>query len=120
MNDKWVRDTGLVFTLLFLFLGVKVSEYFLAASAAILIALLFVPVVLTPLAWAWLKVAELLGRIMNPVFFGLVFFLVITPMSFLRRLIAGDQRDRAKQEGQKSAFVDARGKYTKQLFTQPF
>lgn len=120
MNDRWIRDTGLVFALLFLFVGVKVSEYFLAASAGILIALLFAPTVLKPLAWVWLKVAELLGRIMNPVFFGLVFFFIITPVSILRRLTSEDRRDRKKQDALKSAFVDARGTYTKKLFTQPF
>lgn len=120
MTDRWVRDTGLVFALLFLFIGVKVSEYFLLASAAILVVLLFAPAVLKPLAWVWLKVAELLGRIMNPVFFGLVFFLIITPVSLVRRLVQGDRRGRVKQEALSSAFVDARGTYTKELFKQPF
>ena len=106
MTDKWVRDTGLVFALVFLLLGFLANNSYLLISIALLVAVLFVPKALTPLAWVWLKIAEFLGKIMNKVFFGLVFFLIVTPMGLLKRIVKGDERDLSAQPTRKSAFFD--------------
>lgn len=106
LGDKWIRDTGLVFAALFLILGWKDNPNFLAVSALFIVLVLFAPVVLTPLAWVWLKVAEILGFVMNKVFFGLVFFLVVVPVGVLKRLLTGDQRDLKKQPNRTTAFIE--------------
>ena len=107
MNEKWIRDTGLVFSLVFLVLGVwKHLPVFLFASMGILALLLFYPPALTPLALVWLKVAEVLGYVMNKVFFGVVFFLVVLPIGLLRRLLQGDLRSLEGQKGEDSAFIN--------------
>lgn len=106
LDEKWVRDTGLVFALLFLFMGRTGNGYFLAGSAVSIALMLFAPKALWPLAWGWLKVAEILGFLMNRVFFGLVFFVVVVPVGLLRRIIKGDARDLEKQLQEKSAFID--------------
>jgi hypothetical protein len=120
MSDKWTRDTGLVFALLFLILGWKGNVYFLAASAVLLVVVLFMPIVLVPLAWTWLKLAEILSFVMNRAFFGLVFFLVIVPMGFLKRIFAGDQRDFQLQPAKKSAFIEREVVIGPQDLANPF
>jgi hypothetical protein len=110
MTDKWIRDTGLVFAAFFLLIGtLRHSGWALWLSLAFLVVLLFVPKVLTPLAWVWLKVAEILGLVMNKVFFGLVFYIVVVPVGLLRRILKGDARDLALQPDRETAFVE-RGK----------
>lgn len=120
MTEKWVRDTGLVFALLALFLGLRGNKFFLGLCGALLLCILFVPKALTPLAFVWLKLAELLGKVMNKVFFGLVFIFFVVPMGGLKRLFGGDLRDLRKDSARKTAFVPARGLTTKVVFEKPY
>jgi hypothetical protein len=42
----------------------------------------------------WMKLAELLGRIVSPIVLGIVYFLVITPIGVVRRLTGADPLQR--------------------------
>lgn len=57
----------------------------MAFSAAFLLAALVVPRSLAPLNKLWIKIAELLNRITNPIVMGLIFFGVVTPIGILIR-----------------------------------
>ena len=46
--------------------------------------------ILTPLNLIWVKFGELLGRIIAPIVMALVFFVVLTPISLMLRLIRKD------------------------------
>ncbi len=46
--------------------------------------------ILTPLNLIWVKLGELLGRIIAPIVMALVFFVVLTPISLMLRLIKKD------------------------------
>lgn len=120
MTDKWVRDTGLVFALLFLVLGFRGNKLFLCFSILFLVCVLFVPVVIRPLAFVWMKLAEVLGQVMNKVFFGLIFFLVVTPVGLLKRLFGEDERDLVKDTSRASAFYAGKGRIIKTVFEKPY
>ncbi len=105
MTEKWIRDTGLVFSLLFLLLGAYGNTLFLWLCGFFLIALVFYPSALKPVAFLWLKIADLLGSVMNRVFFGLIFFTVITSIGYLRRMLVGDQRYESHNNKDSTAFV---------------
>src|SRR5262245_5969581 len=45
---------------------------------------------LTPLNRAWMKVGELMGRVVSPVVLGVIFFGVFTPAGAIMRLIGRD------------------------------
>ena len=63
---------------------------------AIPIALIFLVLglinskVLTPLNLIWVKFGELLGKIIAPIVMALVYFVVLTPISLILRLIKKD------------------------------
>ena len=120
MNDKWVRDTGLIFTLIFLIVGYRGHAWALLLSGLILVALLFFPSILWPFGYVWFKLAETLGKIMNKVFFGLVFFCIVTPIGYLRRLTVGDARDLTTHPDRESAFIDRNIKIKKEHITKPY
>ena len=109
MTEKWIRDTGLVFSLLFLILGARGNTSFLWLSGVFLTALLFYPNALKPVAFLWLKFAEIFGGFMNKVFFGIVFFGIITPIAYLRRALTGDERYLSHENKKSTAFVDCGG-----------
>ena len=62
----------ILFSLIFLFLGLINSKF------------------LTPLNNLWIKFGELLGMIIAPVVMGLVYFIILTPISFLIRILGKD------------------------------
>lgn len=59
-------------------------------AAAMLSLALVAPGRLTPLNRAWHALGLLLGRVMNPLVLGLLFFLLITPLALLMRLSGRD------------------------------
>ena len=109
MTEKWIRDTGLVFASLFLILGFNGNQVFLGLSIFFLLSLLFYPNALVPVAFLWKKIAEVLGFVMNKVFFGVVFFGVITPIAYIRRIFYGDERRLSHTNKDSTAFVDCGG-----------
>lgn len=61
-----------------------VAFFFLAAT-------LFTPQLLEPLNRLWYELGMLLGKIVSPIFLGLMFFMLITPISLLMRLFGRDE-----------------------------
>ena len=55
-----------------------------------LILCFFLPRILAPVEWAWMKLAHLLGMVMTRVILTMTFYLVITPMGLLVRLLGKD------------------------------
>ena len=46
--------------------------------------------ILTPLNKVWFKFGIFLGKIISPIVMGLIFFLVVTPIAFLMRMLNKD------------------------------
>ena len=91
------RSFGIVFTLVFLAVGTGMisgghSEgwFFLAVSIILFVVTLARPSILGPLNRVWFKFGLLLGQVVNPLILGAVFFLVITPIAVIRRLLGKD------------------------------
>lgn len=61
-----------------------------AAGGVILASGLFVPAVLWPLYRGWMRVGHTLGLINTRLIIGLIFFLVVTPIGLLMRVLRVD------------------------------
>ena len=122
MSDAWVRDTGLVCVLV----ALVIEYYDYGSKPAILIAgvlllvVLFFPSLLRPIARVWLMIAEVFGYLMRPVFFGLIFFIVITPIGVLRRILRGDARNLVRDTLHTTAFVPKNGLVTPDVLERPY
>ena len=46
--------------------------------------------ILSPLKIGWIKLGEILGKIIAPVVMGFIYFLIITPIGILMRLLGKD------------------------------
>ena len=88
---------------------------------ALVVAVTFFPKVLWPLAWAWEKVAHGLGFVMQRVFFGTVFFLIITPVGLIRRVFVRDPLVLAGGAERATAFfAHEHGKVRREDLEKPF
>jgi saxitoxin biosynthesis operon SxtJ-like protein len=57
---------------------------------------------LTPLNRAWMKLGELLGRVVSPIVLGVIFFAVFTPVGALMRAFGRDAMHRGFARDAKS------------------
>ena len=72
INQGEIRVWSVLISLLFLILGIINSK------------------ILTPLNKAWFKFGIFLGKIISPIIMGIIFFLVVTPIAFLMRILKKD------------------------------
>jgi hypothetical protein len=61
---------------------------------------------LTPLNWAWMKLGELLGRVVSPVVLGVIFFAVFTPVGAIMRRCGRDAMSRRLDAAARSYWVE--------------
>ncbi len=91
------RSFGIVFFLVFLIIGfypfLKGNEpYFwsIIISVIFLILGLFNSIYLTPFNKLWFKFGILLGQIISPIVMGIVFFIVVTPIALVMKILNKD------------------------------
>ena len=72
LNNSEIRLWALIISLIFLVLGLINSK------------------ILSPLNKLWFKFGIFLGRTISPIIMGIIFFLVVTPVGFLMRIIGKD------------------------------
>ena len=99
-NVKKDRDFGYFFGLIFLFLSgylyLKNESLSLIVLNLILGVVFFLtgllrPHFLSPLSKAWHLLGELLGRVVSPTVLSIIFFLLITPIAIIGRLLGRDE-----------------------------
>lgn len=61
----------------------------LSLGGVLVVAGLVVPTLLGPVEKAWMGLAHLISKVTTPIFMGIVYFVVITPIGFIRRMSAG-------------------------------
>ena len=72
LNNEGLRWWSIIISLIFLFLGIINSR------------------ILTPFNKIWIKIGELLGRVIAPIVMAIIYFFIITPMAILLKLLRKD------------------------------
>ncbi len=94
INNESIRIWSLVFSLIFLVLGILNSNF------------------LSPLNKLWFKFGILLGKVISPIIMGIIFFLVVTPIGIIMRLIGKDVLN-LKYSDYKSYWIEKTGPKSK-------
>lgn len=85
------KDAGMAFTLVCILLGfVYKHDYLLIAAICLLVISMTAPMIYKALARVWFGLAEVIGTITSRIILSLVFFVVVTPVGVLRRLMHKD------------------------------
>ena len=108
------RGFGVVFFVVFLVIAfwsfrgdlqqIKIIPF--SISIIFLILGLLNSKVLTPLNKLWFKFGLLLGAIIAPIVMGFIFFLVVTPIAFIMRLIGKDLLKRKYNKLSKTYWIN--------------
>ncbi len=70
-----------------------------ALGGALILAGLLLPARLGPVSRAWMGLARLMSRVTTPIFMGIVYFVVLTPIGLLMRLFGKNPIRRPAAEG---------------------
>jgi len=91
------RSFGILFFIVFLIIGIyplindnPIRLWSLLVSTVFLILGLSNSRILTPFNIIWIKLGTYLGIIISPIVMGFVFFLVVTPISLIMKLLRKD------------------------------
>jgi len=91
------RSLGLLFFFVFLTLSLwpltkrgEINLYLILIALIFLVLGLLNSRILSPLNKAWMKLGEIIGRIIAPIVMLVVYFLILTPLSLLVRLFGKD------------------------------
>jgi hypothetical protein len=91
------RSFGLLFFIVFIVVGLwpvikgeTANIYLILISLFFLIFGLINSKILSPLNKAWIKLGEILGLIIAPIIMALVYFIILTPISLIVRMLGKD------------------------------
>ena len=97
MKTSSEKSFGLLFFSFFLIIGLwpllnasPIKIWSIILSFIILIIVFFKPSLLRTLNKIWIKLGELLGKLIAPIIMALVFFIIVTPISFFVRILGKD------------------------------
>jgi len=94
INDNQIRLWSFIISLIFLILGLIKSR------------------ILTPLNKLWFRFGLFLGRIISPLIMGIIFFLVVTPIGFIMRILGKDLLN-LKYNNKRSYWIEKTGPKSK-------
>lgn len=110
------RSFGLVFVVVFLLIGLwpligdgsnfsSIRIWSLGIAGALLVIAFLAPRALAPANRLWIKFGLLLGRIMNPLIMGVLFFVVLTPVAMAMRLGGKDILSLKRNDGEETYWI---------------
>mgnify|MGYP001188437786 FL=1 len=113
------RSFGIVFFIVFLLIALypltysqDIRNWSVIISIIFLVLGLFNSKILTPLNKLWFKFGIFLGKIISPIIMGIIFFLVVTPIGLLMRLLGKDLIN-LKYNNNKSYWIEKKGPKSK-------
>lgn len=115
INNKSIssnKSFGIVFFAVFLIIALyplleneNVRVWSIIASVIFLILGLLNSTILSPLNKVWFKFGIALGNFVSPIVMGLVFFIVVTPISIIMRVLKKDLLN-LKKDNKKTYWIE--------------
>jgi Saxitoxin biosynthesis operon protein SxtJ len=106
------RTFGLVFAGLFVVIGGRpllhgAAPYWwsFGIAVAFAIAAFAAPAILWPLNWLWHRFGLLLHKIMSPLLMGAIFFIAVTPVAVIMRLLGKDMLSLLRRRDLKTYWI---------------
>ena len=99
----------------------KDDHTFILTALLLILLTIAVPAVFYPFAVVWFGLAKLLAAVVPPVVLGILFFVMVTPLGLVRRMLGRDAlRLRQFKKGSSSVMSNRDHVYTKADLTDTF
>ena len=110
------RNFGVVFFVVFLIIGLwplleksEIRYWSVFISSIFLLLGLINSNLLSPLNKIWFNFGKLLSKIITPLIMGVIFFLVVTPIGLIMRVLGKDILSLKYNENSKSYWIEKNG-----------
>lgn len=107
------RAFGIIFSTIFAVIalwpmsrGSSINFWSAILSSFFLLTAIFNPGLLSPLNRLWFKLGMLLHKIVNPIVMGFLFFLTVTPIAIIFKLIGKDPLNRELDQKCKTYWIE--------------
>ncbi|HLN52841.1 MAG TPA: SxtJ family membrane protein [Lentimicrobium sp.] len=91
ISREQCKDTGLALILILSIIGYFTGNIlFFKISIPVLVVTMTIPQWFHPLAVVWFAFSKLLGSIMSKIILTMVFYLIVVPVAFIRKLLKVD------------------------------
>lgn len=72
----------------------RAASILVTVGSVLIVFGLIAPKILDPVYRAWMGLAKILSRVTTPIFLGVVYFLILTPVGVVRRILRKNALDR--------------------------
>jgi membrane protein implicated in regulation of membrane protease activity len=122
ITKKQCMEFGQVATLAVLIFALHYkNDHWVVAAFVLILITIILPVIFYPFALVWFGLSELLSIVSPAIILTIIFFLVVTPVGLIRRLLGKDSM-RLKQfkKDKRSVMIDRNHLYTESDFLHTF
>ncbi len=122
LTKKQSAETALVFAMVAIIVGLRTGQHFwfFIALGFLLVTLLW-PLFFKPLAYIWFGLSKALGWLMSRIIVSLLFYILVTPVGIVRRMMGKDTLQlKAFKKNKKTAFIGRNYTFTASDLTYPF
>ena len=122
ITKEQAKDTGLAIVLILLLAHyVKRYDLFIIAAIVILVITMTWPVLFRPAAHVWFGFSHMLGTVVSKIILSIIFYLVVTPIGLLRRILGADPMNLKKwKKTTGSVLVTREHLYSKDDLINPY
>ncbi len=122
ISSGQAKDTGMAMVLICLLIGYFFHvQQFIVISILLLLINMIWPNIYKPAAKLWLGLSNLLGTVMSKILLSILYFVIVTPVGLLRRLLGKDSLQIKKwKKGRASVFRERSQKFKLEDIKNPF
>lgn len=122
ISHQQSKDTGLALLLLFLIIGLFTRQpVYFELSLITLLLVMIVPIMFKPLGFIWFSLSSLVGSIMSKVMLTVIFFILIVPVGYIRKLMQVDNLKLLKfKKGDESVMIERNHTFTRSDLQRPY
>lgn len=122
ITSEQSKDSGLALVLIALLLALwGPTKYFLPLGIVLLVLVMTAPAMFGPFAKLWLGASHALGSIVSRVLLTGLFYLMVTPVGLLRRMMGKDAMQlRSWKQGSKSVFRERNQLFVPEDLEHPY
>jgi hypothetical protein len=116
------RDTGMAMVLICLLLDYfRPRPEYLPLAIGLLVLTMVWPSAFKPLAVLWFGLSQVLGNLVSRIILSLLFFVLVTPIGLIRRLLGADSLQLKKwKKDRASVFVERQGVIRPEDLANPY